>query len=177
MKSSLYNIYDIQKKNTIGCLFLSNVLSSRKAGNLNVQAIHDRGMKTINAIYGSSLLPNIFDSWGSHKEDLEFNELFVVYGLYQSDFEILTPVEAEAVVYATASCLGLGGPGDWHLQGMGRMIGARGKDSDSDEARRIKGQLNDLREAVMNVVKFVGDEFVHKAKLESWATVEGMLGE
>lgn len=57
------------------------------------------------------------------------------------------------------------------------MLGARDRNSDSDEAVRIKGQLNKLREAVMNVVKFVGDDFVHRAKLESWATVESILGE
>lgn len=52
------------------------------------------------------------------------------------------------------------------------MLGARDRNSDSDEAVRIKGQLNKLREAVMNVVKFVGDDFVHRAKLESWGDDE-----
>lgn len=144
---------------------------------MDVQAIYDRGKKTINDIYGPQLLPKIFDTWGSHKEDFKFNELFAVYGLYLSDFEILTPVQAEAVVYAVISCLGFGGPGNWHLRGMGRMLGARGKGSDSAEMGRIKSQLNSLREAVMDVVRFVGDDFVGRARLEKWATVDSMLSE
>lgn len=144
---------------------------------MDVQAIYNRGSTTINAIYGSSLLPKIFNSWGSHKEDVRFNELFAVYGLYLSDFDILTALETEAVVYATISCLGLGGPGNWHLRGMGRMLGARGTDKDSPQAQKVKGQLNNLREAVQSVVRFAGDEFVYNAKLDKWATVESMLKE
>lgn len=144
---------------------------------MDVQAIFDRGLTTINAIYGSSLLDKVFASWGSHKEDVRFNELFAIYGLYLSDFDVLTALEAEAVIYATISCLGLGGPGNWHLRGMGRMLGARGTDQDSAEAQNITEQLNNLREAVQTVVRFVGDDFVHNAKLDKWATVESMLGE
>ncbi|OQE40929.1 hypothetical protein PENCOP_c005G01405 [Penicillium coprophilum] len=148
-----------------------------KPETMDVQRIYDRGTKTINAIYGSSLLPKIFDTWGAHKEDVKFNEVFAIYGLYLSDFDILTALETEAVVYATISCLGLGGPGNWHLRGMGRMLGAKGPDSDTDQAKHIKVQLNNLREAIMDVVRFAGDDFVHRARLDKWATVESMLSE
>lgn len=141
---------------------------------MDVQGIYERGTKTINAIYGPSLLPQIFDTWGSHMEDVRFNELFTIYGLYLSDFEVLTPMETEALVYATISCLGLGGPGNWHLRGMGRMLGARGK-SDSGQNAGIKHQLKDLRRAVMTVVEFAGEDFMTRAKLEKWADVEKML--
>lgn len=141
---------------------------------MDVQGIYERGAKTINAIYGPSLLPQIFDTWGSHKEDVRFNELFAIYGLYLSDFEVLTALETEAVVYATISCLGLGGPGNWHLRGMGRMLGARGK-SDSGKNAEIKDQLKSLRRSIMTVVEFVGDDFMVRAKLEKWADVEKML--
>lgn len=144
---------------------------------MDVQAIYDRGNKTMNAIYGPALLPKIFDTWGSHREDIRFSETFAIYGLYLSDFEILTPVEAEAVVYSTISCLGLGGPGNWHLRGMGRMLGARGKDSHSAQQRKIKLQLNNLREAVMDIVRFAGQDFAERARLEEWATVDSMLSE
>ena len=141
---------------------------------MDIQGIHDRGSKTINAIYGPYLLPKIFDTWGSHKEDIKFNELFAVYGLYLSDFELLTPLETEAVVYATISCLGLGGPGNWYLRGMGRMLGARGK-SDSGKNAEVKGQLKNLRSAVITAVKFVGEDFVARAKPDQWADVEKMV--
>lgn len=141
---------------------------------MDIQAIYDRGSRTINAIYGPTLLPQIFDTWGSHREDVRFNEIFAIYGLYLSDFEVLTPLETEAVVYATISCLGLGGPGNWHLRGMGRMLGAKGNE-DTAKNREVKGQLKGLRSAVMAVVKFAGEDFVARAMLDKWADVESML--
>ena len=142
---------------------------------MSVQAIYDRGLATINNIYGSTLLPKIFDSWGSHKEDMRFAEIFTFYGLYLSDFEVLTPLETEAVVYTSISCLGLGGPGNWHLRGMGRVLGARGSNSKREDMEEIKNQLMDLRQAVMTVVEFIGEDYVRRAKLEKWANVESML--
>lgn len=153
------------------------ILDSRQPRNMDVQAIHNRGSKTMTAIYGSALLPKIFDTWGSHREDVRFNETFAVYGLYLSDFEVLTPIEAEAVVYASISCQGFGGPGNWHLRGMGRMLGARGKDNQSAASTKIKSQLNNLRQAVMEIVRFVGDDFAERAKLDKWASVDSMLAE
>lgn len=65
---------------------------------MNVPAIYERGQATINTIYGAPLLENIFQSFGSHREDVKFNEMYTLYGLYLSDFEVLTPLETEAVV-------------------------------------------------------------------------------
>lgn len=141
----------------------------RHAEKMNVGAIYDRGLATINTIYGESLLNKIFDSWGIHKEDVKFNEIFALYGLYLSDFSVLTPLETEAVVYSSISCLGLGGPGNWHLRGMGRLLGARGSHDSSAEMKVILKQLMDLKKAVVSVVRFVGEEFVARAKLDKWA--------
>ena len=66
-------------------------------------------------------------------------ELFTVYGLYLSDFEVLNPIETELVVFVTISCLGLGtGPALWHLRGLGRLLGARGEDESTPELRKVK---------------------------------------
>jgi len=136
---------------------------------MNVPAIYNRGLQTINTIYGEELLNKIFNTWGSHKEDVKFNEVYTLYGLWLSDFEVLTPLETEAVVYSSISCLGLGGPGNWHLRGMGRLLGAKGKDDASEEMQKILQKLMNLKEAVVSVVHFVGQEFVNKAKLDKWA--------
>ncbi|RTE68902.1 hypothetical protein BHE90_016713 [Fusarium euwallaceae] len=136
---------------------------------LNMAAIYDRGVRRMDQIYGSSLLPKVFDSYGTHKEDLKFNEFFAVYGLYLSDLEVMTSLETEAVVFTSISCLGLKSPGAWHFRGMGRLLlASRGK----DEPRDITTQLGNLKDAVIGVVKFVGGEFVHTSKCEQWATVE-----
>ncbi|EGU77781.1 hypothetical protein FOPG_16551 [Fusarium oxysporum f. sp. conglutinans race 2 54008] len=149
--------------------YLSNGLSRRRADKMNVPAIYNRGLQTINTIYGEELLKKIFNTWGSHKEDVKFNEVYTLYGLWLSDFEVLTPLETEAVVYSSISCLGLGGPGNWHLRGMGRLLGAKGKDDASEEMQEILQKLMNLKEAVVSVVHFVGQEFVNKAKLDKWA--------
>lgn len=142
---------------------------------MSVPAIYNRGLETINSIYGASLLEKIFTTWGSHKEDVKFNEIFALYGLYLSDFEVLTPLETEAVVFSSISCLGLGGPGNWHLRGMGRLLGAKGKAEGSEEMEQTLQDLMNLRQAVMDVVQFVGGEFLTKAKMEKWATVEDVM--
>jgi hypothetical protein len=57
---------------------------------------------------------------------------------------------------------------------MGRLLGARGNDDGSEKTKKIVGQLQDLKQAVVSVVEFVGGEFLVKAKLEKWATPEGV---
>jgi hypothetical protein len=148
--------------------------SPRRANDMSVPAIYDRGFETLTTIYGAPLLEKIFGAWGEHKEDLKFVEIFGIYGLFLSDFQYLTPRETEAVVYSSISCLGLGGPGNWHLRGMGRVLGARGTDESTDEMKHILDQLQSLKEAVVNVVEFVGDEFVAKAKVQNWADAESV---
>ena len=141
---------------------------------MSVPAIYKRGEGTVDSVYGKSLLKNVFDSYGSHREDFKFTEIYTLYGLYLSDFEVLTPLETEAVVYSSISCLGLGGPGNWHLRGMGRLLGARGKDEQSEKMKQILDQLKNLKQAVVSVVEFVGGDCLTKAKLEKWAKPEGV---
>jgi hypothetical protein len=52
---------------------------------------------------------------------------------------------------------------------MGRVLGARGSDETSDDMKRILGQLESLKGAVVSVVEFVGEEFLAKAKIQNWA--------
>ncbi len=99
-------------------------------------------------------------------------ELFTVYGLYLSDFTILTPLETELVVFVTISCLGLGmGPALWHLRGLGRLLGARGEDERDQRIRMAKDVLRGVKMGVMGVVDFVGEEFERRAKCENWPNV------
>lgn len=135
--------------------------------------IHARGLDTIHSIYGHDLLHNrIFPQWGLHTQDVQFMELFSVYGLYLSDFEQLTPVETELIVFVTISCLGLGtGPSLWHLRGLGRLLGARGEDESAEHVRKAKDVLRGVKVVSMTVVEFVGEEFLAKAKLDTWPNV------
>lgn len=99
-------------------------------------------------------------------------ELFTVYGLYLSDFEKLSPIETELIVFVTISCLGLGtGPALWHLRGLGRLLGARGNDDSVEFVRNTKDVLRSVKVAMMGVVEFVGEDFMAKAKLDNWPNV------
>ena len=146
---------------------------------MDVQGIHDRGAVVADSIYGSLLL-RIFDTWGSHREDLKYHEMYMAYGLYLSDFSILTPIETEVVVYSAISCLGLRGPGLWHLRGIGRLLGARGPQVNTakdETSQGIMQQTTSLRSAVLEVVKFVAQEFMDKAKVTVWASNEDVASE
>ena len=103
-------------------------------------------------------------------------ELFAVYGLYLSDFEQLTPLETELVVFTSISCLGLGlGPALWHLRGLGRLLGARGDDETTTEMKEIKDALRQTKVNIMAVVDFVGDGFENKAKTGTWPNVGDVI--
>lgn len=138
-----------------------------------ISDIHARGTNTIHSIYGRPLLHDrIFPQWGDHTADIQFNELFTVYGLYLSDFEFLSPLETELVVFTTISCLGLGiGPALWHLRGLGRLLGARGEDESHESVRKAKDVLRSTKVSLMAVVEFIGEEFVRRANFDTWPNV------
>jgi hypothetical protein len=54
------------------------------------------------------------------------------------------------------------------------MLGARGTDETSDGMKQILGQLESLKEAVVSVVEFVGEEFLSKAKIQKWADAKSV---
>jgi hypothetical protein len=107
-------------------------------------------------------------------------EMFSVYGLYLSDFTVLTPIETELVVFATITCTGWRGPSTWHMRGMGRLLGARGTDESTPEMGKIKNMLRDIKVAMMVVVEWCGEEFVRRSGMESekgWINVGDVLRE
>ena len=141
--------------------------------NVDVPSITARGGATIDSIYGN-LLPSIFQSFGSHARDIEFMEVWGVYGVYLSDFSQLTALETELVVFVTIMCTGLRGPSLWHLRGMGRLLGARGTDENTREMNGIKDVLRNIKVAAMSVVEWCGPEFVRRSGMESemgWVNV------
>lgn len=101
-------------------------------------------------------------------------ELWNVYGIYLSDFSVLTALETELVVFITIMCTGLRGPSLWHMRGMGRLFGARGTDESTPEMGKIKDMLRDIKVAAMSVVEWCGPEFVRRSGMESelgWVNV------
>jgi hypothetical protein len=157
----------------------SESVLSEKWRNVDVSAIRTRGGSTIDTIYGP-LLPSIFQSFGSHARDIEFMELFTAYGLYLSDFTLLSPLETELVVFMTIMCTGLRGPSLWHMRGMGRLLGARGTDESTKGMSTIKDKLRDIKVAAMSVVEWCGPEMVRRSGMESergWVNVGDVVRE
>jgi hypothetical protein len=137
------------------------------ASALGVNEIHARGTKVIDSIYGSELLPKIFASFGRHSADIQFMELFTVYGLYLSEFSVLSALETEFVVWASITCTGWKGPALWHLRGLGRLLGARGSEESGEIMRGVKDQLRQCKVAAMAVVEWLGPEMVGRTALEA----------
>lgn len=158
-----------------GSILPATILAGRltdSRNHVNVPDIHARGLETIYTIYGKPLLHDkIFPAWGHHTEDMQFAELFTVYGMYLSDYEQLTPIETETVVFATISCLGFRSPSTWHLRGLGRLLGARGTDDSTEAVAKVKNYLRSIKVAFMSVVEFVGEEYERRAKLDDWPNV------
>ena len=146
---------------------------SEKWNSVDVPSIRVRGGAAIDSIYGN-LLNKIFQSFGSHARDIEFMELWNVYGIYLSDFSVLTALETELMVFVTIMCTGLRGPSLWHMRGMGRLLGARGTNESTPEMGRIKDMLRNIKVAAMSVVEWCGPEFVRRSGMESeigWVNV------
>ena len=104
-----------------------------------------------------------------------------MYGLYLSDFTLLTPIETEVVVFVTIMCTGLRGPSLWHLRGLGRLLGARGTDESTKEMSEIKDVLRNVKVAAMKVVEWCGEDMVRKSRMEAaedgWPNVGDVVRE
>lgn len=74
----------------------------------------------LQTLYQQDLSP-IFSSLGTHRADFEYLERNIIYGLYLSDHEVLSAVEAEVVILTAIMCQGLRSPTIWHLKGLRRL--------------------------------------------------------
>jgi len=83
-------------------------------------AIPERGTRFLQQLYRDNLAP-IFSTWGSYGPDLAWVERAVIYGLFLSDHELLSTVEAELVILSAIMCQGYRAPTIWHLRGIRRL--------------------------------------------------------
>lgn len=82
--------------------------------------IPDRGTKFLQRLYRENLAP-ISASWGSYANDFMWMERAVIYGLFLSDHEVLSAIEAELVILSSIMTQGLAAPIIWHLRGLRRL--------------------------------------------------------
>ena len=74
----------------------------------------ENGTAFLQTLYAHNLTP-IFTTWGSHRADFEYLETSIIYGLYLSDHEILSAIEAEVVILTSIMCQGLRSPTIWYV--------------------------------------------------------------
>ncbi|RMZ91130.1 hypothetical protein DV736_g1637, partial [Chaetothyriales sp. CBS 134916] len=141
-------------------------------------AIKSRGEAAINGIYGT-LLSSIMSTFGTHSADVKHMELFTVYGLYLADHALISPLETELVVFVTILSTGLRGPSLWHIRGLGRLLGARGKDESTEDMAKVKNIIRQVKVAAMAVVEWCGPEYVAKSKMDQgvWPNVGDVVRE
>ena len=89
-------------------------------------------------------------------------ETSILYGQFLSDHSVLDAVESETVVLSSILCTGFRSPGMWHLRGLGRLLGARGQGGD------MLKDLESIREAIMECVRWSGSEMTARTRLEEW---------
>lgn len=129
--------------------------------------ISERGMAMMIRIYGTELLPRVFDAWGSLRCDVVFLEASIIYGLYLSDHSMLTEIQSECVIVASMLCTGFDQPSLWHLRGLCRLLGARGNTVAGNKA--VVDKLQRFEDAIKECVRFYKME--DKAKLKGWPNV------
>lgn len=137
--------------------------------------ISERGMAMMVRLYGTTLLPKIFDTWGSFRSDVVFLEASIIYGLYLADHSVLTEIQSECVIVALMLCTGFGPPSLWHLRGLCRLLGARG--TTVTENKEVVDRVQRFEDAIKECVRYYKME--DKAKLAEWpavADVEKELG-
>ncbi|KAF7510526.1 hypothetical protein GJ744_006372 [Endocarpon pusillum] len=155
-----------------------SVLSEKWANPPNIEhggPISERGMAMMLRLYGTTLLPKIFDSWGSFRSDVVFLEASIIYGLHLADHSVLTEIQSECVIVALMLCTGFGAPSLWHLRGLCRLLGARG--NTVAENKEVVDRVQRFEDAVKECVSYYKME--DKAKVAEWpavADVEKQLG-
>jgi hypothetical protein len=112
-------------------------------------------------------------SWGDHRVDFEHMETSILYGQFLSDHSVLDAVESETVVLSSILCTGFRGPGMWHLRGLGRLLGGRGK----GDSKAVLEDLEKAREAIVECVRWCGVEMIGRTRVEEWPTVQDVVSE
>ena len=100
-------------------------------------------------------------------------ETSILYGQFLSEHSILDAVESEIVVLSSMLCTGFRGPSTWHLRGLGRLLGARGK----EDNERVLNDLGKTREAIRECVRWCGPEMAERTKVERWPTAADVMRE
>jgi hypothetical protein len=106
-------------------------------------------------------LPDIMATWHRHQADFEWLEMGVIYGLFLSDWAILSPVESEMVVLPGIMAQDLPGPTIWHIRGTLRL-GVKPEDVDVvlETVKRCAAWAGrELKETVELAVKDVDIEW------------------
>ena len=129
--------------------------------------ISERGMAMMIRIYGQELLPKILDTFGSFRSDVVFLEASVIYGLYLADHSVLTEIQSSCIIVACMLCTGFAQPSLWHLRGLCRLLGARGKVGAQNKV--IVDKVQHFEDAIKDCVRHYKME--EKAKLKGWPSV------
>ena len=85
------------------------------------QAHLDRGNGFLSRLYGRQIHTDFKNRFGSHLQDIRWQQERVVYGIFLSDHTVLTDVETEMVILAAFMCGMYHEEKEWHLRGFRRL--------------------------------------------------------
>ena len=72
-------------------------------------------------LYQHDLQPTFENKWGSHAEDIQWQQEQVIYGVFLSDHSVLSAVETEMVTLSALMCGFYLPTKKWHLRGFRRL--------------------------------------------------------
>lgn len=72
-------------------------------------------------LFAHNLAPTFEKVWGSHSDDIQWQQEQVIYGVFLSDHSVLSAVETEMVSLSALMCGGYLRETLWHLRGFRRL--------------------------------------------------------
>lgn len=72
-------------------------------------------------LYAHNLRPTFENLWGSHLDDIRWQQEQIIYGVFLSDHSVLSAVETEMVTLSALMCGAYLPPKLWHLRGFRRL--------------------------------------------------------
>ena len=97
-------------------------LTEQLRSNVQIDQAHlDRGNAFLSRLYGNQIHTEFKNKFGSHLQDIRWQQERIVYGIFLSDHTTLTAVETEMVVLAALMCGTYQPEKEWHLRGFRRL--------------------------------------------------------
>ena len=82
---------------------------------------YERGVAFVDRLYAHNLRPTFEHLWGSHLNDIRWQQEQIIYGVFLGDHSVLSATETELVSMTALMCGEERAPKLWHMRGFRRL--------------------------------------------------------